>query len=389
MESAEHMKSITSHHFECTICRRKSTPSMTELFCGQCQSPLNLSNIQFEKFPYDGKNPQSNYFAQKNRLETLFNDDIITLSEGNTPTIPLKSVSKLVGIKETDAKLEFLNPTGSFKDRGASLMISAAKHFGIQSLVEDSSGNAGASIAAYSAKANINAHIFVPSDASEVKIRQIASYGAEIHFVKGNRESATNEAIEYCKNLNLNYASHSLSPFFNEGTKSFGYELVSDYCSKIFPDHIVMPVGNGSLFLGTWNGLIESKKYLNHDFKLPKLHCIQSNLTMPIVNAWNQDDPQPPIPTKSIAGGISVGSPPRIKEVLNVIDESKGSAISVKESEILDWYFKLPKLEGIFCEPTSATAFAGLEKLVYSGSIKSSEKVLIPITGSGLKDLIH
>lgn len=383
------MKNIASQHFECTQCKSKSFPNMTDLFCCKCHNPLKLSSISFEDYPYQGKHPQSNYFSQKYRLKTLFGENIVTLNEGNTSIIPLKSVSNFVGIKHIDAKLEFQNPTGSFKDRGTSLMISAAKFFGVRRLIEDSSGNAGASIAAYSARANIEAHIFVPTNAPKAKINQIKNYGAIIHPIDGTREAVANEASSYCEKSNSTYASHNLSPFFNEGTKSFGYELLSDYHSRTFPDHIIIPVGNGSLFNGTWNGLVEAKKYLSSDVKLPKLHCIQSNITMPIVEAWGGIPIQNNTHTKkSIAGGISINSPSRIKEVLKIINESKGSAISVKESEILDWYYKLPKLEGVFCEPTSATALAGLDKLVKSGAIKTSEKVLIPITGSGLKDFI-
>ena len=382
------MKNIKSQHFECTQCKSKSLSSMKELFCSKCNSPLKLSNICYTFYPYNGKQPQNNYFAQESRLKSLFGENIVTLNEGNTSLIPLNSVANFLGIKNIDAKLEFLNPTGSFKDRGSSLMISAAKYFGVKSLIEDSSGNAGASIAAYSARAKIEAHIFVPSNAPKAKIDQIKTYGARIHEINGTREDTANEAHSYSKKHDLTYASHNLSPFFIEGTKSFGYELLSDYHSTVFPDHIIMPVGNGSLFSGTWNGLIEAQKYRSSNLKLPKLHCIQSEITMPIVQSWMNSSKKNHGNEQSIAGGIAVSAPPRINEILAIINESKGSATSVKESEILKWYKKLPILEGIFCEPTSATAFAGLEKLIESGSINKSEKVLIPITGSGLKDFL-
>tara|TARA_Y100000588_G_scaffold77199_1_gene80467 strand:- start:224 stop:1312 length:1089 start_codon:yes stop_codon:yes gene_type:complete len=361
---------------------------MKELHCSKCNSPLKLSNISYNFYPYNGKQPQNNYSAQESRLKSLFGENIVTLNEGNTSLISLNSVANFLGIKNIDAKLEFLNPTGSFKDRGSSLMISAAKYFGVKSLIEDSSGNAGASIAAYSARAKIEAHIFVPSNAPKAKIDQIKTYGARIHEINGTREDTANEAHSYSKKHDLTYASHNLSPFFIEGTKSFGYELLSDYHSTVLPDHIIMPVGNGSLFSGTWNGLIEAQKYRSSNLKLPKLHCIQSEITMPIVQSWLNSSKMNHGNEKSIAGGIAVSAPPRIKEILAIINESKGSATSVKESEILKWYKKLPILEGIFCEPTSATAFAGLEKLMESGSINKSEKVLIPITGSGLKDFL-
>ena len=135
-------------------------------------------------------------------------------------------------------------------------MLAVAREFGVKYLVEDSSGNAGASVSAYAARCGIKAHIFAPDSAPRAKLNQIKVYGGETHLIPGPREASAEAALAFCEQHNLVYASHNLSPYFLEGTKTFAHELPTNFPDRL-PDHIVMPVGNGSLFLGTWIGLRE------------------------------------------------------------------------------------------------------------------------------------
>ncbi|SVC47538.1 uncharacterized protein METZ01_LOCUS300392, partial [marine metagenome] len=189
-------------------------------------------------------------------------------------------------------------------------------------------------------------------------------------------------AEKFVKNKSIVYASHNLSPFFIEGTKTFGYEIFNDF-DREMPENIVVPVGNGSLYLGIWKALeeLKEKRLIK---TLPKLHCIQAENVNPIAsnNTWNKSEIK-----STVAGGIAVGSPPRKLEVQSVLRQSGGTANSVKEASIVEWQIKLAKYEGLFCEPTSAAAFAGLENLINGKQIDKNESVLIPITGSGLKDV--
>ena len=307
----------------------------------------------------------------------------LSLGEGNTPIVELRNISTLMG-GQIYSKMEFMNPTGSFKDRGSAIMISALKDMNVSEIVEDSSGNAGASISAYSARAGIKAHIFAPSTAPKPKLEQIAVYGAQTHLIEGARDASTKAAILYATSNSIPYASHNLSPFFIEGTKLFSHEIYRDLRGDL-PDHIVIPVGNGSLFLGAWKGFSELKEQglITH---IPRLHCIQAQSVMPIVSAasgkkWGPNDVKP-----TIAGGIAVGSPPRLKQVTKVLKLSDGISMSVSENEIREWQLLLAKQEGIYLEPTSAAAFAGTKKLINTKVIQKSDSVLIPITGFGLKD---
>ena len=355
---------MNTHTLRCTACSRDHTPDMRTLRCQECASPLVVA------YPSDA--------------EPVLNASPVSLGEGHTPVVSLPTIAESLGLNTLYAKLEFAAPTGSFKDRGTAVMLAVAREFGIDEIVEDSSGNAGASVAAYAARCGIKAHVFAPDSAPEIKLRQIKVYGAQLHLVPGPREAAAEAALAFCEERSLVYASHNLSPYFLEGTKTFAHELPTDFPDGL-PDHIVMPVGNGSLFLGAWLGL----KELHHRGAidtLPKLHVVQAAPVMPIVAAFRGKTWAPDPGSRTIAGGISVADPPRLAHVLSILSESGGDAVAISDSEIKSWQSRLATSEGLFCEPTSAAAFAGLPALIASGVIHPSDSVLVPITGSGLKD---
>ena len=161
----------------------------------------------------------------------------VSLGEGDTPIVPLPQMGQnLWRIANLFAKLEFMNPTGSFKDRGTAAMLSVAVEHGVSEVVEDSSGNAGASVSAYAARAGIKAHVFAPSTAPQAKLGQIRVYDARTHAVPGPREASTDAAIQYQRENGLVYASHNLSPYFVEGAKTFAYEVAAQM--SLPPDHI-------------------------------------------------------------------------------------------------------------------------------------------------------
>lgn len=336
-----------------------------------CGSPLDVaytSDTQGHGMPTPVHHPES----------------AVTLGEGGTPVTGLTTIGDRLPLRQLYAKLEFLNPTGSFKDRGTAAMLSVAVEHGVTEIVEDSSGNAGASVSAYSARAGIKSHIFVPADAPEAKLRQIKAYGTEVHPIEGPREAVTAAAVAYCQRHGLVYASHMLSPYFAEGTKAFAYEAVQQFDEKM-PDHVVFPVGNGSLLIGAYNGFRELKES-GHIARIPKLHCVQSRNVMPLVAAFNGQDWDAGSATKTIAGGISIAAPSRQWQILEILRLTGGSAVAVEESSILQMQRDLAEQEGIFAEPTSAAAFAGLEILTGINAVSSNDDVLVPVTGFGLKD---
>ena len=356
----------------CARCAVSLSADMTTLACPDCARPLEID--------YPGHDYGSGIPPMPVPKTYL---DAVTLGEGNTPVVPLPSVALQLGIESVHAKLEYVNPTGSFKDRGAAVVIATAKQHDVSEVVEDSSGNAGASVSAYAARADMKAHIFAPSSAPQAKLRQIVAYGAQVHSVPGPREATTAAAIEYATGHSLVYASHVLSPYFVEGTKLFAYEILRQ-SGESMPEHIVMPVGNGSLLLGALKGFSELKRG-GRIAEIPRLHAVQAKNVMPIVAAFQGLAETPPT-TSTVAGGIAVGTPARLEEIVTAIKTTDGTATAVEEDDILAWRDTLTHTEGVYAEPTSAAAFTGLARLVERGIIRRDERVLMPVTGFGLKD---
>ena len=355
----------------CPRCSKSRPADMSADACADCGSPLDVayaSETQGHEMPTPLHKPES----------------AVTLGEGNTPVTGLNSIGSRLPLRQLHAKLEFLNPTGSFKDRGTATMLSVAREHVVTEIVEDSSGNAGASVSAYSARAGIRSHIFVPADAPEAKLSQIRAYGTQIHPIEGPREAVTAAAVTYSQQHNLVYASHMLSPYFAEGTKAFAYEVVEQFGQEL-PDHVVFPVGNGSLLIGAYNGFREMENS-GKIKKIPKLHCVQSRNVMPLVAAYNGQEWGAGFATKTVAGGISIAAPSRQWQILEILRSTGGSAVAVEESSILQMQRDLAEMEGIFAEPKSAAAFAGLEILANNGVIGEEDDVLVPVTGFGLKD---
>lgn len=302
-------------------------------------------------------------------------ENIVSFGEGLTPLVKLQIYKK-----EFFAKLEFLFPTGSFKDRGATVLVSKIKELKIKKVVEDSSGNAGCAISAYCAKAGIDCEIFVPENASPAKISQIKIYGAKINAIKGTRDEVAKKALISAEKSY--YASHVWNPFFFHGTKTFSYEIWEQLGFKE-PDTILLPVGNGTLLIGAYIGF---KELFDSGLtgKIPRFVAIQAENCSPIYKIFKENlKNMPEIETKkTIAEGISVAKPARWQNIIKIIKETGGDVIVVKEEEIIESAFELAR-EGIYVEPTSATAIAGLKKY----EVKDNEIIVIPLTGHGLKSM--
>ena len=363
-------------------CAAQFAPDMARLRCAECGSPLDVAYTTTAVDAPPSAAPPSDMPIP---LHSPAN--AVALGEGNTPLVRLRALGDMLGLEALYAKLEFMNPTGSFKDRGTAALMSVAKEFGAREVVEDSSGNAGASVAAYAARAGIAAHIFAPASAPAAKLSQISVYGATAHLIEGSRQAATDAAMDFAAARGLVYASHNLSPFFLEGTKTFAYEIARQFDGRP-PKHIVIPVGNGSLLIGAYKGFVELQRNGLID-TMPRLHAVQARAVMPLAAAFG-DDSAPPLSedAATIAGGISVANPPRLKQSIDALRNTGGTAVAVSDADIARWHALLAHKEGIFAEPTAAAAFAGLELLVKRGTIRQSESTLLPVTGFGLKDAI-
>jgi threonine synthase len=298
---------------------------------------------------------------------------IISFDEGCTPLLQEELYGRTIWLKQ-----EYLFPSGSFKDRGASVLVSKIRELGVKKVIEDSSGNAGAAIAAYCAKASIECHIYVPEKISSAKLIQIQQYGAHLHRIQGDREQTAQVAETQAQTIY--YASHYWNPYFFQGTKTYIFEIIEQLGWNA-PDIFVIPVGNGSLLYGSYLGLKELYD-ANVIDRLPQIIGVQAANCAPLANAWKHNgNPQNDDSMReTIAEGIAIPHPVRAYDILESVKATNGDIITVTEKEIIDALAYIRK-KGYYIEPTSAVAIAGVKNL----SLSANECVVLPLTGHGLK----
>lgn len=297
----------------------------------------------------------------------------VTLGEGMTPVIPLDENVLL--------KLDYCMPTLSFKDRGAAVLIAHAKAMGVEKVVQDSSGNAGNSVAAYCARAGIACEIFVPEGTSPKKIDMIRAHGAQCTVVPGSRDHCADVCREMVAREGVFYASHVYNPYFYEGTKTYLYE-VYEQLGRL-PSHLVLPVGNGTLFLGVMLAL-EHLKQSGCITRVPQIIALQSEHCDPLLRAWQQglDEPAAVTPTPTMAEGIAIGRPMRGAQILALCRKYGVRFVHAPEARILAAREKLARA-GIYCEHTTAANYAAYEE--HCHLYGPTPDCLIPMCGAGLK----
>ncbi|MCY4146031.1 MAG: pyridoxal-phosphate dependent enzyme [Chloroflexi bacterium] len=297
-----------------------------------------------------------------------------SLGEGMTPLTPLH----LDGARFY-AKQEYLNPTGSFKDRGVAVMLNHLASAGAAEAMDNSSGNAGASLAAYAALAGIRATVYVPkASAVASKKAHIRAYGGEII------ESADLPAEIYAAARGRHYASHAWNPSFVLGQQTAAWEIW-EQLGRRAPEAVAMPVGHGGLFLGMYRGFL-ALHAAGLLAQIPRLIAVQSTGVDPIVRAWEAgaDTPATGIRGASVADGILVDEPVRGQQILRAIAASQGLALRVDNAEILDAQRRM-RSRGFMIEATSAAPVAALPQI--RAQLGDATELVITLTGSGLKNL--
>ena len=301
----------------------------------------------------------------------------VSLGEGWTPLVTRHWDGAPVRFK-----LESQMPTGSFKDRGTAVMLNHLLQVGVGPIHEDSSGNAGSSIATYAAAAGLRCRIYVPASAPRGKVVQIAAAGAEVRAIPGTREAVTEAALAAIGESF--YASHNWHPYFIEGTKTLAYE-VWEQLGFAVPDNILVPTGYGSNILGLDRGFDELIRQ-GEIARRPRLFAVQAENCSALAAAWavGAADYVPFTPTATIADGIATVKPVRTAEVLAALRRSGGGVVTVPEAEIGPALKTLGRL-GLFVEPTAATASAALSRLLRDRTIRPDETTIVVLTGHGLK----
>lgn len=298
-------------------------------------------------------------------------DRRVSLGEGFTPLIDAPAW-------DCQFKLEYVSPTGSFKDRGATTLLSRSLEVGADHVIEDSSGNAGAAIATYAARAGLDCTVYVPASAKAAKVRAIERAGSEIVRVEGSRDDVTQACIEAVESDTGWYASHAWNPGFFEGTATIAYEIAYQRDWDV-PDALVVPVGHGTLLLGLYRGfrrLVDS----GWTDEMPRLYCVQAAGYDPIARELHGESSG----NNDAAGGIQICEPVRRDQILTAIDETGGDCIAFG-ADALETELASLHREGFYVEPTSAIAPAGLRVYRDQGDLSADDDVVVPLTGSGLK----
>ena len=310
--------------------------------------------------------------------------ELVSLGEPTTPLLEVPFAGRAVRFKHEGAQ-----PTGSFKDRGSAALVGWLASEGADEVIEDSSGNAGASISAYCARAGIACTIYVPESTSPAKLVQATAVGARIVGVPGPRSEAR-AAAERAAREGAVYASHLWNPIFQVGTRTFAFELW-EQLGRSAPDHVIVPVGAGSLLLGTARGFATL-----HEAALveggPKVTGVQSAACAPLAHAFSagEDEPTAVRAEATAAEGVKIEHPPRGRAILAAVRETGGRMLAIGDADLWAAFAELAHL-GILAEPTSALAAAGARRLIEEGVVGESETVVVALTGSALKatDSIH
>ncbi|MEU5220304.1 threonine synthase [Streptomyces sp. NPDC020807] len=300
----------------------------------------------------------------------------VTLGEGRTPLVPLTD--------SVAAKLDFLMPTLSFKDRGAVMLAAHALRLArlglVDRMVADSSGNAGTAVAAYGARAGLPTTVYVPEGTSPKKLDQIRAHGARVVEVEGDREDTASAAREAANAPRTFYASHVHNPYFLQGTKTYVYELWEDLGGRL-PDTIVVPVGNGTLLLGAALALAELHAQGLADSR-PTLVAVQAEPVSPLSQAFHagaDDLTEPAVPHPTLAEGIAITAPPRAHQILEAVRAAGGTFETVSDDQLRTAQKDLAH-RGLFVEPTAAACWAAVRSTPPRPGL-----TVVPLCGAGAK----
>lgn len=359
-----------------------------------CRKCSDLLEVEFEFREFKGRVEKSSWterplsvWRYREVLPVFDDSKIVTLKEGGTNLYGCSNLGKHFGLRNLYVKNEGENPTGSFKDRGMTVGITRALELGVRTVICASTGNTSASLAAYAAKAGLSCIVLIPSGKIAYgKLAQAMIHGARVVQIEGDFDQAMEMVIQLSEKHEELYLLNSINPFRLEGQKTLAYELW-DQMSHVPPSRIILPVGNAGNISAIWKGFIELRRLGLID-ELPKMTGIQAEGAAPIAQAVKQgrEEIVPVSMPETIAMAIRIGAPVSWKKAMRAIRDSKGTAETVTDQEILEAQRALARSEGLFVEPASAASIAGLKKLLETGELDRNEDIVCVTTGHGLKD---
>jgi len=376
-------------HLECTLCGLRHDWTRLQNLCTACQKPLfaivDLAAASRTLTRDVLATRERSLWRYREVLPLPANAEPVSLGEGGTPLLRAKRFGENVDLWIKD---ESLNPTQSFKARGMAVAVSMAKHLGTTQLAAPSAGNAGGALAAYAARAGLEAHIFMPRDTPRANIVECRELGAHVTLIDGlitdcGAEIARRKDAEGWFDM-----STLKEPYRVEGKKTLGYELAEQLSWRL-PDVILYPTGGGTGLIGMWKAFDEMETLGWIDQKRPRMFSVQASGCAPIVRAFEAGEKTAPeFPNaRTVASGLRV--PKAIGDfiMLRILRESNGGAIAVDDEDMIRAVREVGSSEGLFVAPEGAACFAALKSLCATGKIDNGERVVIFNTSSGIKYL--
>src|SRR5438477_4778861 len=380
-------------HLTCTSCGLRHEWKHLQNLCSACQKPLaatyDLEKIRRVLTPeLLTSRREKSLWRFRELLPLPANTEPISLGEGGTPPLRAKRFGEKRGMENLWIKDESQNPTQTFKARGMSVAVSMAKYLGVTKLAVPSAGNAGGALAAYAARAHLEAHIFMPRDTPRANIIECQEFGAHVTLIEGLITDCSAEIGKRKEAEGWFEMSTLKEPYRLEGKKTLGYELAEQLDWQL-PDAILYPTGGGTGLIGMWKAFEEMEALGWIDRKRPRMFSVQASGCAPIVRAFEDGETSAPeFPNaRTIASGLRV--PKAIGDflILNVLRESNGGAIAIDDGAMVRVGREVGAKEGLFVCPEGAACFAALKLLRRDKRIASAERVVIFNTGSGIKYL--
>jgi len=370
-------------YLECTKCGERVGADRPQTVCpkdaGVLYARYDLQSIKREFKPSTLATRPRNMWRY---ADVLPDAEPVTLGEGFTPILPSRETPN-VYIKD-----EGVNPTGSFKARGLSAAVTMAQHYGLKKLVIPSAGNAASALAAYAARAGMQAHIFMPQDVPIANRVECESYGAHVNLIDGLISDCARIVGERKNAEGWFDVSTLKEPFRVEGKKTMGYEVAEQLSWKV-PDGIIYPTGGGVGLLGMWKAFDEMEQLSWIGSERPQMIVVQSSGCAPIPKAWDEGRETSEFwnAASTLAAGLRVPKAYGDYLILDILKRSGGVALAVTDDEIMDALRHWAEVEGIFAAPEGAAALAAYRKLRSSGFFAAEDTVVLFNTGSGLKYL--
>jgi threonine synthase len=375
-------------HLECSLCHNRLDAGVVANLC-TCGGPLlvryDLDRIRHRWRRREVANGPSNMWRYAPLLPPA-NESIVTLGEGWTPLIRTGRLGARIGADELWVKDEGLNPTASFKARGLSCAVSMCVELGIRAVAIPSAGNAASAMAAYAAAAGIEAHIFMPRDVPQANYLECMAYGAHVTLVDGLIGDCARMMAERAPAEGWFDLGTLKEPYRIEGKKTMGYE-VAEQLDWELPDAIFYPTGGGVGLIGMWKAFEEMERLGWIGGRRPKMIAVQAEGCQPLVRAFEENEPCSRFyeNAHTVAAGLRVPKPLGDFLVLQAVRQSGGTAIAVSDDAMMRAGLGLAVDEGIYAAPEGAACVAALEKLLASGFLKRSDRIVLYNTGSGLK----